>query len=57
MNLQQPNEIISCENYVNGQWVSSSKDSTMDVTSPYFGTKIGELHTNLDWIQKKGLDR
>lgn len=42
MNVQIPNEVISCANFINGQWVKGD-DGTLSIASPYNNKKIGEV--------------
>lgn len=42
MSVKIPQEVISCPNYINGEWVRG-EGGTLDVISPYNGKKIGEV--------------
>lgn len=42
MNVQIPKEVISCHNFIGGEWVTGTENK-MDVVSPYNGKKIGEV--------------
>lgn len=42
MTVKLPTTVISCSNFINGQWVQGEA-GTMNVTSPYNGKKIGEV--------------
>jgi malonate-semialdehyde dehydrogenase (acetylating)/methylmalonate-semialdehyde dehydrogenase len=44
MTLKIPQEVISCSNFINGQWVKG-EDKVLPVVSPYNGKKIGEVST------------
>lgn len=42
MTLKIPQELISCSNFINGQWVKGDK-GLLGIVSPYNGKKIGEV--------------
>lgn len=42
MSLKIPQEVISCSNFINGQWVKG-ETGTQAVHSPYHGKQIGEI--------------
>src|SRR5665648_901482 len=42
MSIKIPQEVISCSNFINGEWVKGEA-GTQDITSPYNGKKIGLL--------------
>lgn len=42
MSVKLPEQVISCSNFIDGQWVRG-EHSTLDVISPYNGKKIGEV--------------
>jgi malonate-semialdehyde dehydrogenase (acetylating)/methylmalonate-semialdehyde dehydrogenase len=42
MSVKIPETVISCPNFINGEWVRGEA-GTMDVKSPYNGKKIGEI--------------
>jgi malonate-semialdehyde dehydrogenase (acetylating) / methylmalonate-semialdehyde dehydrogenase len=42
MSVKIPQEVISCSNFINGQWVKGDA-GTQEVISPYNGKKIGEV--------------
>ncbi len=44
MSLKIPQEVISCSNFINGQWIKGEAGSHI-ITSPYNGKKIGEVST------------
>jgi malonate-semialdehyde dehydrogenase (acetylating)/methylmalonate-semialdehyde dehydrogenase len=44
MSLKIPQEVISCSNFINGQWVKGEA-GTHSIVSPYHGKKIGEVST------------
>ena len=42
MSVQIPKEVISCSNFINGDWIQGS-GGTSDIISPYNGKKIGHV--------------
>jgi len=44
MSVKIPDSVISCPNFINGEWVRG-EHSTLHVISPYNGKKIGEVST------------
>lgn len=42
MSLKIPTEVISCSNFINGQWTKGESGS-LNIVSPYHGKKIGEV--------------
>lgn len=42
MSLKIPTEVISCSNFINGEWVKGESGS-LNIVSPYNGKKIGEV--------------
>jgi malonate-semialdehyde dehydrogenase (acetylating)/methylmalonate-semialdehyde dehydrogenase len=42
MSVQIPKEVISCSNFINGEWVQGT-GGTSDIISPYNGKKIGHV--------------
>jgi malonate-semialdehyde dehydrogenase (acetylating)/methylmalonate-semialdehyde dehydrogenase len=44
MSLKIPQEVISCSNFINGQWVKGEAE-TQSIVSPHHGKKIGEVTT------------
>lgn len=42
MTVKIPQEVISCSNFINGQWVKG-EEGNLNVVSPYNGKKIGEV--------------
>ncbi len=42
MSVKLPEQVISCSNFIGGEWVRG-EHSTLDVISPYNGKKIGEV--------------
>ncbi|MFP5384761.1 MAG: aldehyde dehydrogenase family protein [Bacteriovoracia bacterium] len=42
MTVKIPNEVITCSNFINGEWVKGA-EGKLDITSPYNGKKIGEV--------------
>ncbi|MES2526295.1 MAG: aldehyde dehydrogenase family protein [Bdellovibrionota bacterium] len=42
MSVKLPEAVISCSNFINGEWVRGEA-GTLDVISPYNGKKIGEV--------------
>jgi malonate-semialdehyde dehydrogenase (acetylating)/methylmalonate-semialdehyde dehydrogenase len=42
MSLKIPTEVITCSNFINGQW-TKGESGTLSVVSPYNGKKIGEV--------------
>lgn len=42
MSVQIPQEIVSCSNFINGEWVTG-EEGKLSVVSPYNGKKIGEV--------------
>jgi malonate-semialdehyde dehydrogenase (acetylating)/methylmalonate-semialdehyde dehydrogenase len=44
MSLKIPQEVVSCSNFINGQWVKGEA-GTHAIISPYNGKKIGEVST------------
>lgn len=41
MTVRIPTEVITCSNFIGGEWVKGS-EGKIDITSPYNGKKIGE---------------
>ncbi|MCM2351254.1 MAG: aldehyde dehydrogenase family protein [Bacteriovoracaceae bacterium] len=44
MSIRLPEQVISCSNFINGQWIKGEAE-TLDIISPYHGKKIGEVST------------
>lgn len=44
MSIRLPEQVISCSNFINGQWIKGEA-ATLDIISPYHGNKIGEVST------------
>ncbi|HXH31518.1 MAG TPA: aldehyde dehydrogenase family protein [Bacteriovoracaceae bacterium] len=42
MSLKIPQEVVSCANFINGEWIKGDA-GTHSITSPYHGKKIGEV--------------
>lgn len=42
MSLKIPQEVISCSNFINGQW-EKGEEGKLNIVSPYHGKKIGEV--------------
>lgn len=42
MTVKIPQEVISCSNFINGQWVKG-EEGNLNIVSPYHGKKIGEV--------------
>jgi malonate-semialdehyde dehydrogenase (acetylating)/methylmalonate-semialdehyde dehydrogenase len=42
MSVKIPTEVISCDNFINGEWVKGEAGS-LDIVSPYNGKKIGHV--------------
>ncbi len=52
MSVQIPKEVISCSNFINGEWVQGT-GGTSDIISPYNGKKIGHVTIpSLDQIKE-----
>ncbi len=42
MSVKIPQEVISCSNFINGQW-TKGENGSLEIRSPYNGKKIGEV--------------
>lgn len=42
MTVKIPTDVISCSNFINGEWVKGD-EGKLDIKSPYHGKKIGEV--------------